>query len=149
VILFSPRKKTQQIHQELLNRGFADRPEIRTIYTNEKSSAFIVPSHSHFCLNKMATHSNNHVWFYVDVRGIRQKCHSKNPIVYGGGCCCSHYTSEIIPLSKEEKHTLFPGKQQRPRKRRKQTQSSKPMFNLRSSMENDEIQKAIMFLSTT
>jgi len=52
-----------------------------------------------YCLNKGSAHNSSQVYFCVSFRGLTQKCFSKKPTAYAGGCACDAFEGPARPVS--------------------------------------------------
>eukprot|EP00742_Colponemidia_sp_Colp-10_P011212 GILJ01012428.1.p1 GENE.GILJ01012428.1~~GILJ01012428.1.p1 ORF type:complete len:527 (-),score=62.28 GILJ01012428.1:89-1669(-) len=74
---------------------------------------------SGYCTNLGRCHSNNHVYFLINAKELRQRCHCSCATLDGrlSGVHCKKYQSEGYKLDVELRTVLFPDFQERGRKK--------------------------------
>lgn len=86
---------------------FPQRPEITHVHPTEPGDYYLARSNSRFCLNKGSRHNHNTVYFFVDKRGVRQKCFCRCDVQRRFGRC-AEYSSAVHPISEHVRRVLWP-----------------------------------------
>ena len=94
---------------------------LKKIKLGKKKTAYIFSTRSHYCLNIRDEHSSNHIYFYIDEKGIYQKCHS--PWKNKNGQECTEFISNPIPVNNTIIEMLYDDnwvkKRNKPKKQKK------------------------------
>jgi hypothetical protein len=63
---------------------------------------------SRYCQNIRREHKSNRIWFYIDARGVTQKCHDDGESTEQHHGPCKDYSSASWPLPGDAAKVLFP-----------------------------------------
>lgn len=91
---------------ELIQEKFPHSPIVTSVSLGYNRKYYLASSSSRYCQNKGEEHESNHVFFHVDARGIRQKCHCKCDVSRQYGKCMD-FTSNVVSLKRGMKSKLF------------------------------------------
>jgi hypothetical protein len=99
--------KLQQVVQTRINPVYKD-VEVAKIVCDADRKSYIIKLRTtcaggNFCMNVGRDHTSAQIYFFVDVKGISQRCYSKK-----SGANCGRFRSEPQPLPQEVAEALFP-----------------------------------------
>lgn len=77
-----------------------------------QSGTYLITTDSNYCMNIRKEHNSNSVWFYIDNRGVSQRCFCRcDKLEDRQFGYCKDFKSEPMEISTKLKNELFPKKE--------------------------------------